>query len=148
MVTQGRPTEVQQRFNSPRASVNFHPCRPIGYTYAAKPYANWPGWCPNYVQNVRYSISIMGKMTGKSYAPTEMIIRGLPGFAGGWGPHPRQPHPREILAAGIRGGRIWYTPRRQAAVCSSAYRPLLADEQRQWATGWTSLHTLASSTFL
>ena len=32
----------------------------------------------------------MGKMTGKSYGPTEMIIMGLPGawlawFAGGWG---------------------------------------------------------------
>ena len=32
----------------------------------------------DYAQNVRYSISITGKMTGKSYGPTEMIIRGLP----------------------------------------------------------------------
>ena len=29
-------------------------CRP---TYTAKPYASWPGWCVNYGQNVRYSIS-------------------------------------------------------------------------------------------
>ena len=57
--------------------------------------------------DTRYSIT--GKMTGKSYGPTEMIIRGLPGwlawFAGG------QPHPaRQKLAAGIRGGRIRNTP--------------------------------------
>ena len=35
----------------------------------------------------RPSLPITGKMTGKSYGPTEMIIRGLPGwlawFAGG-----------------------------------------------------------------
>ena len=38
----------------------------------------------NYAQNVRYSsISITGKMTGKSYGPTEMIIRGLPGWFAG-----------------------------------------------------------------
>ena len=37
-----------------------------------------------YGQNVRYSISITGKMTGKSYAPTEMIIRGLPGWLAWW----------------------------------------------------------------
>ena len=74
-------------------------------TYSAKPYASWPGWCVNYGKN----ISITGKMTGKSFGPMEMIIRGLPGwlawFAGG------QPPPaRQILAAGIRGGRIRYTP--------------------------------------
>ena len=55
----------------------------LGYTYVAKPYANGPGWCLNYAQNVRYSISITGKMTGKGYAPTEMIIRGLPGWLAG-----------------------------------------------------------------
>ena len=61
----------------------------------------------------------------------------------------RQPHPaRQILAASIHGNPIRYTPRRQAAVCSSAYRPLLADQRCQWATSWTSLRTLASYTFL
>ena len=59
----------------------------LGPTYTAKPYASWRGWYVNYGQNVRYSISsitintnvsITGKMTGKSYGPTEMIIRGLP----------------------------------------------------------------------
>ena len=59
-----------------------------------------------------YSISITGKMTGKSYAPTEMIIRGLPGwlawFAGGWGdPIPPGKYWRPASAA---AGFDIYTP--------------------------------------
>ena len=56
----------------------------------------------------------MGKMTGKSYGPTEMIIRGLPGawlawFAGGWGdpiPPGKQGLLPWVLVAGIRGRQI------------------------------------------
>ena len=33
-------------------------------TYTAKPYASWPGWCVNYGQNVRYSISSITIGTG------------------------------------------------------------------------------------
>ena len=54
---------------------------------------------------LRYSIT--GKMTGKSYGPTEMIIRGLPGwlawFAGGWGnPIPPGKYKRPASAAVAR----------------------------------------------
>ena len=56
-------------------------CRP---TCATKPYASWPGWCVNYGQNVKYSISVLrakwglqtnevGPCTGVG-GPTEMII--------------------------------------------------------------------------
>ena len=59
------------------------------YTDSAKPYASCPGWCVNYGLNVKYSISITGKMRlagrwGDPLLPEPMRLRTeTPRFAGG-----------------------------------------------------------------
>ena len=89
------------------------------------------------VQNVRYSISITGKMTGKSYAPTEMVIRGLPGwlawFAGGWGdPIPPGKYWRPASAA---AGFDIYTPQGPAWEASRVGQGARVRVD-QWGAGW------------
>ena len=56
----GRPSLRTQRMQGGRrAALPAEPSAvlPPLSTYTAKPYASWPGWCVNYGQNVRYSIS-------------------------------------------------------------------------------------------
>ena len=74
--------------------------RACRHTYAAKPYASWPGWCVNYGQNVIYSISITGKMrpTNQRGKPMHGRLRTHPV---GTGTAERDPD--------IRGGRPRYT---------------------------------------